>query len=101
MEYLLIGGIALAMFILFITIIKVVPLRNKANALFLEAEKHVTGDKLKYVCDNLYIYIPAIAKMFIDEELFKEIIQMIYDNTRKVAKDLLDDGKLNKSNKEE
>lgn len=101
MEYLIIGGIALAVFILFIAIIKVEVLRNRANALFLEAEKYVTEDKLEYVCDNLYIYIPAIAKMFIDEKLFKEIIQMIYDNTRKVAKDLLDDGKLNKSNKEE
>lgn len=101
MEYLTIGSIVLAMFIFFIVIIKVEVLRNKANALFLEAEKYVTEDKLKYVCDNLYIYIPAIAKMFIDEELFKEIIQMIYDNTREIARDLLDDGKLNKSNKEE
>lgn len=95
MEYLIIGGIALAVFIFLLVIIKVEVLRNRANALFLEAEKYVTEDKLEYVCDNLYIYIPAIAKMFVDEELFKEIIQIIYDNTREVAKDLLSDGKLN------
>lgn len=101
MEYLIIGGIALAVFIFLLVIIKVEVLRNRANALFLEAEKYVTEDKLKYVCDNLYIYIPSVAKMFIDEDLFKEIIQMIYNNTREIARDLLDDGKLNKSNKEE
>lgn len=101
MEYLIIGGIALAVFIFLLVIIKVEVLRNRANALFLEAEKYVTEDKLEYVCDNLYIYIPAIVKMFIDEELFKEIIQMIYNNTREIARDLLDDGHFNKSGKGE
>lgn len=91
MEYLIIGGIALAVFIFLLVIIKVVPLRNKANALFLEAEKHVTENKLEYVCENLYTCLPNIAKLFIDEELFKEIIQMIYNNTREIARDLLDD----------
>ena len=46
MEYLIIGGIALAVFIFLLVIIKVEALRNRANALFLEAEKHVTEDKL-------------------------------------------------------
>lgn len=100
MEYIIIGGIALAVFIFLLTIIKVEKLRNKANALFLEAEKYITEDKLEYVCSNLYIYVPSILKMFVDEKFFRQIVQMIYDNTRKIAHDILDDGKLNKSNKE-
>lgn len=101
MEYLIIGGIALAIFIVLLAIIKVEGLRNRANALFLEAEKYVTEDKLEYVCDNLYTYIPGAVKLFVNEELFKEIVQMIYNNTRELARDILDDGKINKSNKEE
>jgi len=101
MEYLTIGGILLAVFIVLMIIIKVEALRNRANALFLEAEKHITEDKFKYVCENLYEYIPSVVKLFVNEDLFKEIVQMIYDNTREIARDLLDNGKLDKSNKEE
>ena len=101
MEYILIGIIALVVFTILLLIIKVEKLRNRANALFLEAEKNITEDKFNYVCENLYMYIPNILKIFIDEELFGRIVQMIYDNTREIAHDLLDDGKLNKSNKEE
>lgn len=97
MEYLIIGGIAIAVFIFLFLIIKVEALRNIANALFLEAEKHVTEDKLEYVCNNLYGYLPSILKLFINEQFLKELVQMIYDHTRKIAKDLLDDGKRNKS----
>lgn len=100
MEYLTLAGIALVIFIILLIIIKVEKIRNRANALFLEAEKHITEDKLEYVCNNLYTYIPGIIKMFINDELFKEIIQMVYSNTRKIARDILDDGKLNKSDKE-
>lgn len=101
MEYLIIGIVALIVFLLLLLVIKVEVLRNKANALFLEAEKNITEDKLNYVCENLYNYVPNIIKLFIGEDSFKQIVQMIYDNTRKVAHDLLDDGSLNKSNKEE
>jgi len=84
-----------------ILILKVESFRNRANALFLEAEKNVTEDKFQYVYDNLYDYVPTIIRIFITDETFKEIVQFLYDNTRKIAKDLLDDGKLNKSNKGE
>jgi len=98
MEYIIIAGIAIAVFIFLYLIIKVEKLRNRANALFLEAEKHVTEDKLQYVCSNLYIYyLPNVAKKFICQELFTQIIQTIYDKSRNLAKDLLDDGKRNKS----
>ena len=99
MEYLIIGGIVLSVLIFLLVIIKIELLRNKANALFLEAEKYITEDKLEYVCDNLYTYTPAIFKLFVNDELFKEIVQRIYNNTREIAKDILDDGKFNKSNK--
>lgn len=104
MEYLIIGGIALIVFIILFVIVKVEKIRNRANALFLQAEKYVTEDKLQYVSENLYEYVTStipLIGMFIKDELFKEIVQMLYDNTRNLAKDLLDDGELNKSNKEE
>lgn len=98
MEYVIIASIAIAVFIFLYLIVKVERLRNRANALFLEAEKYITEDKLEYVCNNLYVYyLPNIAKRFIGQELFTNIIQIIYDKTRKLAKDLLDDGKRNKS----
>lgn len=102
MEYIIIGSIAIAVFIFLYLIIKIEKLRTRANALFLEAEKYVTEDKLQYVCSNLYTYyLPNVAKRFVGQELFNDIIQMLYDKSRKLAKDLLDDGKRNKSYKEE
>ena len=101
MEYLIIGAIALLVIVGLLIIIKVEKVRNRANALFLQAEKYVTEDKLQYVSDNLYVNAPAIFRLIFNEEDFKNLVQMLYDQTRKTAKDLLDDGKLNKSNKEE
>lgn len=93
MEYLVISAIALLVMVGLLIIIKVEKVRNRANALFLQAEKYVTDDKLQYVSENLYEYvtstIPFIG-MFIKDELFKEIVQKLYDNTRDLAKDLLD-----------
>jgi len=85
---------------LLFVIIKVEKIRNRANALFLQAEKYITEDKLKYVADNLYRYVIATVpfiEIFIKDTLFIKIVQYLYDRTRKTAKDLLDDGKLNKS----
>jgi hypothetical protein len=101
MEYILIGAIAIIVFIILFLFIKVDTLRNKANALFLQAEKHVTEDKLQYVSDNLYENAPSIFRLIFNEEEFRDLVQMIYDSTRKTAKDLLDDGKINKSSEEE
>ena len=53
MEYILIGGIALLVLVGLLIIIKVEKIRSRANALFLEAEKYVTEDKLQYVCDTI------------------------------------------------
>lgn len=101
MEYAIITGIALAVFFILFLIIKVEALRNKANALFLEAEKKIEVGHMEYVCMNLYAYIPSVVRLFINEDLFMKILQMIYDHTRSLARDLLDDGKINKSNKED
>lgn len=101
MEYLIIGSIAIAVFIFLLIIVKVEVLRNKANALFLQAEKYINEDKFNYVCEKLYIYVPVYLKWLIDEEMFRDVIQIIYNNSREVAKDILDDGKINKSNKED
>lgn len=101
MEYILIGAIALIVFIILFLFIKVEALRNKANALFLQAEKYVTEDKLQYVSENLYENAPSIFRLIFNEEDFKELVQMLYNHTRNMAKDLLDDGKLNKSSEEE
>ena len=111
MEYLIIGGIALIVFIVLMIIIKVKQVRDRVLALFLQAEKYVTEDKMEYVCENAYNFIStltiasipigSIVTFFLKQETFNEIVQKMYDNTRKIAKDILDDGKLNKSNKEE
>lgn len=99
MEYLIIGIIAVVAFLILLLIIKVETLRNRANALFLEAEKNITEDKFNYVCRNLYDYVPAIIKAFITDDTFVEIVQKLYDKTREIAHDLLDDGERNNSNK--
>ena len=101
MEYIIIGSIAIAVFIFLFLIIKVEKLRNIANALFLEAEKLIeeneNRNKFEYVCSNIYIRLPNILKLFISVEFLQHVIQMIYNRTRLLAKDLLDDGKRNKS----
>lgn len=101
MEYILIGVVTLIVFIVLFLFIKVDVLRNKANALFLQAEKYITEDKLQYVSDNLYENAPSIFRWVFNEDEFRDLVQMIYDSTRKTAKDLLDDGELNKSSEEE
>ena len=104
MEYIVIGIISILIFIVLFVIIKYDKIRNRANALFLQAEKHVTEDKLQYVSENLYEYVTATVPfvgIFIKSESFEIIVQKLYDNTRNLAKDLLDDGKLNKSHKED
>lgn len=111
MEYLIIGAIALLVIVGLLITIKVKQVRDKVHALFLQAEKYVTEDKMEYVCENAYnfistisiarIEIGAIITFFLKQETFNEIVQGMYDKSRSLVKDLLDDGELNKSNKEE
>lgn len=77
-------------------LLQIKSIRNRANALFLEAEKHIDEDKLNYVASNLYNRLPAYICFFLSYESFEVIIQKIYDKTRAIAKDLLNDGKFNR-----
>lgn len=95
MEYVyLILGIIVVL-IGFYILLQVKVIRDRANALFLEAEKNITEDKLEYVAHNLYDRLPSIVKLFLNPEGFTVIVQKMYDKTRKIAEDLLNDGKFN------
>lgn len=95
MEYLVFAIIAIVIFLVLLLIVKVERFRIRANALFLEAEKNwEESEKFNEVCSNLYPHLPAFLGIFINEDDFRFIVQYIYDNTRKVAKDILADGKL-------
>lgn len=66
---------------------------------------------MEYVCENAYYFLSTISvaeieigkiiTFFLKQETFNEIVQKMYDNSRSLVKDLLDDGKRNNSNKEE
>ena len=90
--------LAIAMILILIAgyiLLQIEKIRDRANALFLEAEKHIDDDKLEYVASNLYDKLPNIIKLFLNYEGFKVIVQKIYDKTRRIARDLLSDGKFN------
>lgn len=74
-------------------------IRLKAYELFLKAEhEFVSGygeSKMDYVVENIHNYLPTIISIFISEETLKKILQKMFDE----VKDLLDDGKRNKSTK--
>ena len=76
-------------------LLQVEKIRIRANALFLEAEKYVDDEKLEYVAKNLYHRLPSYIVFFFSYSSFKVIVQKIYDKTRLLAKDLLNDGKFN------
>ncbi len=72
-------------------------IRLKAYDLFIRAEHHFgsgTGkNKMKYVIENLYRYLPNLVTIFISTETLQKIVQKFFNE----IKDLLDDGKRNKS----
>lgn len=72
-------------------------IRLKAYELFLKAEHEISsgGGKMDYVVENIHNYLPTIVSFFISEETLKKILQKMFDE----IKDLLDDGKRNKSTK--
>lgn len=95
MEYLyIVLGLVAAIIAVFL-LLQVKAIRDKANALFLEAEKNITKDKLEYVSSNLYYALPSYIRIFLNEEGFYIVVQKIYDKSRKLAKDILNDGKIN------
>ena len=76
-------------------------IRKYVYKLFVTAEHEFKyGDneqKFEYVVQLARSSLPAIFRPFITEKLLKQAIQLWFD----LCKDLLDDGKINKSNKEE
>lgn len=68
--------------------------RNKVYQLFIKAEKEaLKGEKMDYVVMNIYDYLPAVAKIFLNEEALRWLLQKMFD----VVKDFLNDGELNKN----
>ena len=75
-------------------------IRGKVYQLFLEAEHEFQyGDneeKFEYVINLARAAIPSPFNLFITETLLRKVVQAWFD----MIKDLLDDGKLNKSSEE-
>lgn len=77
-------------------------IRADVYQLFLEAEhtyQHTESGKQKmsYVIQRARSLLPNWAQFFITEALLEKVVQMWFD----AVKDLLDDGKLNRSGTEE
>lgn len=70
--------------------------RNRAYKLFLEAEHELgKGEKMDYVVEKIYSYLPLPLKI-LPPAVYKRWLQCLFDE----IKDLLDDGKINNSKKE-
>lgn len=89
-------SIIVSIILLFYLLIKLNKnIRQKAYRLFLYAENNLLGGntKMDYVVQNVYYYLPSFVKLFISTSTLEKIIQKMFDE----IKDLLDDGKRNKS----
>lgn len=75
-------------------------IRIKAYEYFLKAEhEFMSGqgeEKMNYVIENIYFYLPNFVRLFISQDSLKEIVQKMFNE----IKDLLDDGKRNSSTKD-
>lgn len=77
-------------------------LRADAYTLFLKAENAFAGtgkgkQKMDFVVNAIKNVMPNWLKLFVSDEMLRELLQMWFDN----IKDLLDDGKINDSAKGE
>ena len=75
-------------------------IREDAYQLFLKAEHMYTEsnsgqEKMKWVLTQIHNIMPGWARLFISESTLEYIVQMWFN----AIKDLLDDGKYNKSTK--
>lgn len=76
-------------------------IREDAYQLFLKAEHTFVAresgrNKMKWVISQIRNLMPTWAKLFITESTLEYIVQLWFDS----VKDLLDDGKYNKSSKD-
>ena len=77
---------------------KIETIRRDAYTLFLRAENMFKGskrgqEKMNWVIKQIHDIIPNWLRFFVGEEELKEMLQVWFD----CIKDLLDDGKYNKS----
>ena len=90
----LIIGILLIIAILIVILKACSKFRNKVYQLFIKAEKEAKkGEKMDYVVEQIYNYIPMPINIFINENALRWLLQKMFD----VIKDFLNDGKLNKN----
>lgn len=100
--YIVTAMIIVAILLLVYILLKVnEKIRIKAYEFFLKAEhEYVSGageNKMNYVIDNIYNYLPTIVTLFISKDTLRVIVQKMFNE----IKDLLDDGKRNKSTKKD
>lgn len=84
---------AIAILVIIMLVLKLCSkFRTRVYKLFIKAEKVAqSGQKMDYVIDNIYSYLPSIAKVFINETALRWIVQRMFN----VVKDFLNDGKFN------
>lgn len=94
-EYIfIITGLAI-MLVLFLLIKFSKKFRKDVYEAFLFAEHEVLkGRKMDYVVGQIYYSLPSVMRI-IPKSTYKKILQKMFDE----IKDLLDDGKINKSSK--
>ena len=96
----LIAGVTLFLFVKAMQTIGMEKTRAYIYKLFVEAENAFqqgeNTEKFEYVIQFSKSAIPAPFNLFITEKTLRKVIQLWFD----LCKDLLDDGKLNKSEKE-
>lgn len=95
-----IAGVTLFLFVKAMQTIGMEKARSYIYKLFVEAEnafqKGDNTEKFEYVIQFSKSAIPAPFNLFITEKTLRKVIQLWFD----LCKDLLDDGKLNNSEKE-
>lgn len=96
-KYLLTAIIIIAIIILLYIVLKInSKFREKAYKLFIYAENHFTEDKMDYCVEQIYNYLP-VPFNFLPAVFYRWLLQKAFDE----IKDLLDDGRINNSIKEE
>lgn len=90
-------GFLIIVLILFLLIKFSVKFRKIAYKLFVKAEEEYKSgegeEKMNYVVSNIHSILPGCVSMFIPEAVLKKILQCFFNE----LKDVLDDGKFNKS----
>ena len=78
-EYLIIGGgILLILLIIFLMIKFSKKFRNVAYKLFLYAENNLDNEKMEYVVEQIYSYLPAPLRI-LPSSFYRKILQKLFD----------------------